>query len=72
MNVRARAGPPRKQAGHTSWVSNEQRSDADHLAAAADDLEAGQGPVAVSRPGRYRGGGKSLWPGPCTGFTVKI
>ena len=37
--------------GHTGWASNEQRGDADQLAAAADEVEAGQGPVAVSRPG---------------------
>jgi hypothetical protein len=32
-------------------VSNEQRGDAAQLAAAAEDVEAGRGPVAVSRPG---------------------
>jgi PHD/YefM family antitoxin component YafN of YafNO toxin-antitoxin module len=37
--------------GHTGGVSNEQRGDADQLAAAADEVEAGRGPVAVSRPG---------------------
>jgi prevent-host-death family protein len=33
-------------------VSKEQPSDADRLAAAADEVEAGRGPVAVARPGR--------------------
>ena len=37
--------------GHTGEVSNEQGSDADRLAAAADEVEAGRGPVAVGRPG---------------------
>jgi hypothetical protein len=37
--------------GHTGGVSNEQRDDADQLAAAAEEVEAGRGPVAVSRPG---------------------
>ena len=37
--------------GHTGGVSIEQRGDADQLAAAADEVEAGRGPVAVSRPG---------------------
>ena len=37
--------------GHTGGVSNEQCGDADQLAAAADEVEAGRGPVAVSRPG---------------------
>jgi PHD/YefM family antitoxin component YafN of YafNO toxin-antitoxin module len=37
--------------GHTGGVSNEQRGDADQLAAAAEEVEAGRGPVAVSRPG---------------------
>lgn len=32
-------------------VSNEQPSDADRLTAAADEVEAGHGPVAISRPG---------------------
>ena len=32
-------------------VSKEQPSDADRLAAAADEVEAGRGPVAVARPG---------------------
>ena len=33
-------------------MSNEQRSDADRLAAAAaEEVEAGRGPVAVGRPG---------------------
>jgi PHD/YefM family antitoxin component YafN of YafNO toxin-antitoxin module len=32
-------------------VSDEQRSDADRLAAAAEEVEAGRGPVAVARPG---------------------
>ena len=32
-------------------MSNEQRGDADQLAAAAAEVEAGRGPVAVSRPG---------------------
>ena len=32
-------------------MSNEQRGDADQLAAAADEVEAGRGPVEVSRPG---------------------
>ena len=32
-------------------VSTEQPSDADRLAAAADEVEAGLGPVAVARPG---------------------
>jgi PHD/YefM family antitoxin component YafN of YafNO toxin-antitoxin module len=32
-------------------VRNEQRSDGDQLAAAAEEVEAGRGPVAVSRPG---------------------
>jgi PHD/YefM family antitoxin component YafN of YafNO toxin-antitoxin module len=32
-------------------VSNEQPSDEDRLAAAADEVEAGRGPVAVPRPG---------------------
>jgi hypothetical protein len=32
-------------------VSDEQRGDADWLTAAADEVEAGGGPVAVSRPG---------------------
>lgn len=38
-------------AGHTSGVGNEQRSDSDQLATAAEEVEAGRGPVAVSRPG---------------------
>jgi hypothetical protein len=37
--------------GHAGGVRNEQRGDADQLAAAADDVEAGRGPVVVSRPG---------------------
>ena len=37
--------------GHAGEVSDEQRGDADQLAAAADEVEAGRGPVAVSRPG---------------------
>jgi len=32
-------------------VSDEERMDADRLAAAADEVEAGRGPVAVARPG---------------------
>jgi PHD/YefM family antitoxin component YafN of YafNO toxin-antitoxin module len=32
-------------------VSDEQRGDADRLAAAAEEVEAGRGPVAVARPG---------------------
>jgi len=45
-------GPPRRQTARAYWwVSNEQRGDADQLAAAADEVEAGRGPVAVSRPG---------------------
>lgn len=32
-------------------MSNEQGNDADRLAAAAEEVEAGHGPVAVSRPG---------------------
>ena len=32
-------------------MSNEQSDDADWLTAAADEVEAGGGPVAVSRPG---------------------
>ena len=40
-----------RPARHTSEVSNEQRGDADWLTAAADEVEAGGGPVAVSRPG---------------------
>jgi PHD/YefM family antitoxin component YafN of YafNO toxin-antitoxin module len=32
-------------------VSDEQRSDADRLAAAAELVDAGRGPVAVARPG---------------------
>ena len=36
---------------HTDGVSDEQRSDADRLAAAAEEVEAGRGPVAVARPG---------------------
>jgi PHD/YefM family antitoxin component YafN of YafNO toxin-antitoxin module len=32
-------------------VSDEQRNDADRLAAAAEEVEAGRGPVAVARPG---------------------
>ena len=32
-------------------VSDEQPSDADRLTAAADEVEAGHGPVAISRPG---------------------
>ena len=45
-------GPSRRRtARHTGGVSNEQRGDADQLAAAADEVEAGRGPVAVSRPG---------------------
>jgi PHD/YefM family antitoxin component YafN of YafNO toxin-antitoxin module len=38
-------------AGHTSGVRNEQRSDGDQLAAVAEEVEAGRGSVAVSRPG---------------------
>ena len=37
--------------GHTDGVNGEQRGDAGQLAAAADEVEAGRGPVAVSRPG---------------------
>jgi PHD/YefM family antitoxin component YafN of YafNO toxin-antitoxin module len=36
---------------HSDGVSDEQRSDADRLAAAAEEVEAGRGPVAVARPG---------------------
>src|SRR5215471_8831295 len=36
---------------HTDAVSDEQCSDADLLAAAAEEVEAGRGPVAVARPG---------------------
>jgi PHD/YefM family antitoxin component YafN of YafNO toxin-antitoxin module len=43
--------PASALAGHTSGVRNEQRSDGDQLAAAAEEVEAGRGPVAVSRPG---------------------
>ena len=32
-------------------MSDEKRSDADRLAAAAAEVEAGRGPVAVARPG---------------------
>jgi PHD/YefM family antitoxin component YafN of YafNO toxin-antitoxin module len=32
-------------------VSDEQHGDADRLAAAAEEVEAGRGPVAVGRPG---------------------
>ena len=32
-------------------MSDEQRGDADRLAAAAEEVEAGHGPVAVARPG---------------------
>jgi prevent-host-death family protein len=32
-------------------VSNEQTNDAERLAAAADEVEAGRGPVAITRPG---------------------
>ena len=32
-------------------MGDEQRSDADRLAAAAEEVEAGRGPVAVARPG---------------------
>ncbi|MBO0823433.1 MAG: type II toxin-antitoxin system Phd/YefM family antitoxin [Actinobacteria bacterium] len=32
-------------------MSNEQPSDAERLAAAADEVEAGRGPVAITRPG---------------------
>ena len=45
------ACPGRRLARHTGGVSNEQRSDADQLVAAAEEVEAGRGPVAVSRPG---------------------
>jgi len=38
--------------GHAGEVSTEQRGDADQLAAAAEEVEAGRGPVAVSRLGR--------------------
>jgi PHD/YefM family antitoxin component YafN of YafNO toxin-antitoxin module len=44
----------RRSAGwreHTDGVSEEQRRDADRLAAAAEEVEAGRGPVAVARPG---------------------
>src|SRR6266704_6064994 len=45
-------GPPaRRLARHTGGVNDEQRSDADQLAAAVEEVEAGRGPVAVSRPG---------------------
>jgi PHD/YefM family antitoxin component YafN of YafNO toxin-antitoxin module len=40
-----------KPGGHTDVVSDEQHNDADRLAAAADEVEAGRGPVAVARPG---------------------
>ena len=36
---------------HTDGVSDEQRNDADRLAAAAEEVEAGRGPIAVARPG---------------------
>ena len=36
---------------HTDVVSDEQRSVADRLAAAAEEVEAGRGPVAVASPG---------------------
>ena len=32
-------------------MGDEQRSDTDRLAAAAEEVEAGRGPVAVARPG---------------------
>jgi len=32
-------------------VNDQQRSDADRLTAAAEEVEAGRGPVAVARPG---------------------
>ena len=32
-------------------MSNEQPSETDRLAAAADEVEAGRGPVAITRPG---------------------
>ena len=44
----------RRSAGwreHTDGVSDEQHGDADRLAAAAEEVEAGRGPVAVARPG---------------------
>jgi hypothetical protein len=42
-------------------VSTEQPSDADRLAAAADEVEAGRGPVAVARPGRKSVGLLICW-----------
>lgn len=44
-------GSPLGLTGHNDVVGNEQRSDGDQLAAAAEEVEAGRGPVAVSRPG---------------------
>jgi prevent-host-death family protein len=40
-----------QRSGHTRSVSNEHTSDAERLAAAADEVEAGRGPVAITRPG---------------------
>jgi PHD/YefM family antitoxin component YafN of YafNO toxin-antitoxin module len=37
--------------GHTDDVRNEPLSEADPLAAVADEVEAGRGPVALVRPG---------------------
>jgi PHD/YefM family antitoxin component YafN of YafNO toxin-antitoxin module len=37
--------------GHADGVRNEPLSDADPLAAVADEVEAGRGPVALVRPG---------------------
>jgi len=36
---------------HSGVADSEQRNDADRLAAAAEEVEAGRGPVAVARPG---------------------
>src|SRR6266542_6140645 len=38
-------------AGHTGGVRSEPVGDADPLAAVADEVEAGRGPVALVRPG---------------------
>ena len=44
-------GLAHSKASILSVVSKEQPTDAEQLAAAADEVEAGRGPVAVARPG---------------------
>jgi len=50
-NAELRIGQEGGTASILAVVSNEQPSDADRLTAAADEVEAGHGPVAISRPG---------------------